>query len=132
VVSPYHLGQLALHGFGVADKSTAQPSFNSHRRNRTLGARLAVFSCEDAMNYQYILVSLKAYDAAQITALVTKIKAMEGVFKIGNLEWEEESPSPPYFFVYVTEGTDLAPLCDEIKKDSNVTEAQEPPARYAA
>ncbi len=84
------------------------------------------------MNYEYILVSLKGYDAAKITALVAKIKALDGVFKIGNLEWEEGASTPPYFFVYVTEGTDLAPICEEIKKDSNVTEAQEPPARYAA
>jgi len=82
------------------------------------------------MNYEYILVSLKGYEAAKITALVNKIKAMEGVFKIGNLEWEEESPVPPYFFVYVNKGTDLKPICDEIEKDPNVTQAQEPPTRH--
>jgi hypothetical protein len=76
------------------------------------------------MKYQYITVALKAYNAAKITALVSKITAMDGVLKVGNLEWEEEAPTPPYFFVHVKEGIDLQPLCEEIAKDSNVAAAQ--------
>jgi hypothetical protein len=82
------------------------------------------------MSHQYILVSLRGF--ADIRELIAKIRLMEGVFRIGALEYSPECPEvPPYFFVYVAAGVDLAPLAAEIAKDPNVAEAGEPPARFA-
>jgi hypothetical protein len=84
------------------------------------------------VSHKYILVSFKAYDAAKITDLVSKVKAMDGVQRVGNLEYDNPSEVPPYCFVYVDPDADLEAIAAEIRKDSNVARAEEPPARYAA
>jgi hypothetical protein len=82
------------------------------------------------VSHQYILVSLRGF--ADITKLIANIRMQEGVFRIGALEYSPECPEvQPYFFVYVEAGIDLEPIAAEIRKDPNVAEAGEPPARYA-